>query len=140
MRVTADDGVDPLRQSAGQIDDLAVAGWRRFCRTERAGMRDDHHHLGAARPQCLRAAVDDRDRVDEAKVADVGRAGGRGGGNGGDTDDPDAETAGGDDRVVRNPWNVLSPCVGDVGAEYGIVRFSHAGAQRVLSPVELVVA
>jgi hypothetical protein len=48
--------------------------------------------------------------------------------------------ADGDQGVVRDPGDVLTGGVGDVGGQEGVASLSHPGPQRVLSPVELVIA
>ena len=45
-----------------------------------------------------------------------------------------------DERVVANPGHIAPVRVAHVRAQDAVVRVAHAGAQRVLRPVELMIA
>jgi hypothetical protein len=140
MGVAADDGVHAFGDTARELDDLSAATRRRFGFAERAGVRHDHDELRAAGAHCPGAPVDDRNRVDEPQVGDVGGLGGGRCRDRRDANHTDFQRSDRQHRVVRNPGDIPAPGVGHVGAEDRVSRIAHAGAQRVLSPVELVVA
>src|SRR5436305_1866287 len=140
MRVSADDRIDVLRQMLSEIDDFACARALPRAVAECTRVGDDDDHVGSTATQQSRQAVDDGSWVFEAQSDDVGGAGRRGGLACRETDDTDLHTAADDDRVAANPWHWSAEGVAHVRAQKGVVRLAHACAQRVLTPIEFVIA
>ena len=138
--MSADDRVHRLAQRAGHLDDLAGAVGRPVTIAEGARVRDHHHVIGAACAQAAREAVHDRGWREKAQVGDVGctRGGRREDGRQADDADPDRPAL--HERVGADPRHRRPIREAHVGAEDGVSRVAHAGAERVLAPVELVIA
>src|SRR5205814_10387789 len=85
-------------------------------------------------------AVDDRRGLVEAKPDDIAGARRRRRRDGRNADDPDLRSPAGDDGVVRNPANVATVDIVNVGPQDPELRLSHSRAQRIDPPIELVVA
>jgi hypothetical protein len=138
--VPGDDGVDRLLQRPNHVEDLAAAIRRSLLIAKPAHMRDDDHGVRAAAAEVRREAVDDRRRIVEAQALDYTCLGGRLGGSSEKANHADPERAPRDQRIVANPRDVAAVLESNVRSKHAVALVAHSGAERVLSPVELVVA
>src|SRR6185503_8969453 len=114
----------------------------RFARSiaEGAGVSNDDDEVGSAPAELAREAVHHGRRVHGAEPDDIGWACRRHRLPRGDPDDADAQVAAPDERVVPNPADVPTARVAHVRSENRVACLTHARSERVLSPIEFVIA
>src|SRR5688500_7285565 len=108
MAMTADDRVDPLGEGAREREDLPAASGRHVASAVSADMPDHDDDIGATRAKRTGACIDDRCRWVEAEPGDVRCPRRQRSGLRRDANDPDADAAACDERVVRDPLDVTA--------------------------------
>ena len=103
-------------------------------------MANDDHVICATRTQRSREAVHDGCRREEAKVHHIRRERGGRSCHGRQPNHADLEGTAHDQRIVAYPRHVAPVGIANVRTEDGVVGVAHAGAQRVLRPVEFMVS
>src|ERR1700681_444733 len=139
MGVTAYDRVDFRSEFSSEVDDLSAARSGSIPPAARAGVSDDHDEVGAALSERRSDAVDNRSGIVEAKAYDVRRASRRRSVDRRHSNDSDFRPAASNDGVIRDPFYISPIGVADVRAEDSELRLTHSGAQRVDSPIKLVI-